>query len=107
MEPLNKDWKNVKCHPGIIPFAGMINKDPNDTVFQSTTKNFSVCTNLILKSIVDCGLEAGKDIVLALDCAASEFFTDGKYVLKGENKSLDSDDFVDLILRDALDHRFL
>ena len=52
---------------------------------------------LILKSIEDCGLEAGKDIVLALDCAASEFFTDGKYVLKGENKSLDSNDFVDYL----------
>lgn len=53
LEPLKKDWNNVKCHPGIIPFAGMINKDPNDSVFQSTTKNFSVCTNLILKSIVE------------------------------------------------------
>ena len=53
LEPLKQDWDNVKCHPGVIPFAGMINKDPNDTVFQSTTKNFSVCTNLILKSIVD------------------------------------------------------
>jgi len=53
LEPLKQDWNNVKCHPGVIPFAGMINKDPNDTVFQSTTKNFSVCTNLILKSIVD------------------------------------------------------
>ena len=51
LEPLKQDWDNVKCHPGVIPFAGMINKDPNDTVFQSTTKNFSVCTNLILKSI--------------------------------------------------------
>ena len=50
---LKDDWNNIRCRPGIIPFAGMINKDPNDTVFESTSKNFSVCTNLILKSIVD------------------------------------------------------
>ena len=50
---LKDDWNNIRCRPGIIPFAGMINKDPNDTVLESTSKNFSVCTNLILKSIVD------------------------------------------------------
>ena len=67
LEPLKKDWNNVKCHPGIIPFAGMINKDPNDTVFQSTTKNFSVCTNLILKSIVDMFTKPVVSIVKSLN----------------------------------------
>ena len=57
--------------------------------FAPDLKSNQEAIELILKSIEDCGLEAGKDIVLALDCAASEFFTDGKYVLKGENKSLD------------------
>lgn len=53
LEPIRRDWDNMKCHPGIIPFAGMINKDPNDTVFQSTGKNFNLCTNLILKTVVE------------------------------------------------------
>ena len=53
LEPIKKDWNNMKCHPGIIPFAGMINRDPNDTVFESTGKNFTLCTNLILKTVVD------------------------------------------------------
>ena len=53
LEPIKKDWNNLKCHPGIIPFAGMINKDPNDTVFESTGKNFNLCTNLILKTVVE------------------------------------------------------
>jgi len=65
--------------------------------FAPDLKSNHEAIELILKSIEDCGLEAGKDIVLALDCAASEFFTDGKYVLKGENKSLDSNDFVDYL----------
>lgn len=53
IEPIKKDWDNLKCHPGIIPFAGMINRDPNDSVFESTGKNFSACTKIILKSVVD------------------------------------------------------
>ena len=65
--------------------------------FAPDLKSNHEAIELILKSIEDCGLEAGKDIVLALDCAASEFFIDGKYVLKGENKSLDSNDFVDYL----------
>jgi hypothetical protein len=50
---LKQDWNKIRCSPGIIPFAGIINKDPNDTVFESTSKNFSICTSLILQSIVD------------------------------------------------------
>ncbi|MEX0619174.1 MAG: phosphopyruvate hydratase [Pseudohongiellaceae bacterium] len=51
----------------------------------------------ILQAIDDAGLKAGKDIHLALDCAASEFHTDGKYHLKGENRRYDSPGFVDYL----------
>jgi enolase len=46
---------------------------------------------LIMEAIKQVGLKAGKDVALALDCAASEFFDEkaGKYVLKGEGKSYD------------------
>lgn len=50
---LKQDWNKIRCSPGIIPFAGIINKDPNDTILESTSKNFSVCTSLILKSVID------------------------------------------------------
>lgn len=43
----------------------------------------------IMEAIEGAGYKPGKDIVLALDAAASEFYHDGKYVLEGENKSLD------------------
>jgi enolase len=43
----------------------------------------------IMRAIEAAGYKPGKDIVLALDVAATEFFHDGKYVLEGENKSLD------------------
>jgi enolase len=44
----------------------------------------------IMAAIGKAGFKAGEDIALALDPASTEFFKDGKYVLSGENKTLDS-----------------
>jgi len=49
---------------------------------------------LILQSIEASNLEPGKDVFLALDCAASEFFDGTNYNLVGEGRSLDSDLFA-------------
>ncbi len=49
----------------------------------------------ILGAIEDAGYAAGKDIGLALDCAANEFFQDGKYVLKSENKEYAPSEMID------------
>ena len=46
--------------------------------------------DFILKSIEKAGYRAGEDIYLALDCASTEYFHDGKYHLSGENKVLSS-----------------
>ncbi|MDX5445182.1 MAG: phosphopyruvate hydratase [Zoogloeaceae bacterium] len=53
--------------------------------------------NLIQEAIVAAGYEPGKDVLLALDCAASEFYKDGKYVLAGEGKTLDAAGFTDYL----------
>ncbi len=50
-----------------------------------------------MKSIEAAGYKPGEDIVLALDCAASEYYKDGKYNLKGEGKILDSAQNVDYL----------
>ncbi|MGI3185776.1 phosphopyruvate hydratase [Nioella aestuarii] len=44
--------------------------------------------DFILKSIEKAGYKAGEDIMLALDCAATEYFKDGKYEMAGEGISL-------------------
>ncbi|MFZ4806497.1 MAG: phosphopyruvate hydratase [Hyphomicrobiaceae bacterium] len=44
----------------------------------------------IMKSIEKAGYKPGHDIMLALDCAATEFFKDGRYHLEGEGKTLDA-----------------
>ena len=48
--------------------------------------------DFILKSIENAGYKAGDDIYLALDCASTEYFCDGKYHLSGEDKVLGSKD---------------
>jgi enolase len=48
----------------------------------------------VMKAIEAAGYAPGEDVMLALDCAASEFFKDGKYDLAGEGKTLDSDGMV-------------
>ena len=52
---------------------------------------------LILESIQKSNLTAGEHITLALDCAASEFYKDGKYHLSGEGRSLNPGEFVDYL----------
>ena len=52
---------------------------------------------LILQAIEAAGYVAGKDVVLALDCASSEFHKDGQYHLTAEGLNLSSEEFVDYL----------
>jgi enolase len=56
-----------------------------------------------MKSIEAAGYTPGEDVMLALDCAATEFFKDGKYVISGENLTLEpgamADYLADLVAR--------
>jgi enolase len=51
---------------------------------------------LIVQAIKQAGYEPGRDVAIALDPAASEFYADGKYTLKGEGRSLDAPALVSL-----------
>ncbi|MEQ8868315.1 MAG: phosphopyruvate hydratase [Roseovarius sp.] len=53
--------------------------------------------DFILKSIEKAGYKPGEDIYLALDCAATEYFKNGKYELKGEGLSLTSEENADYL----------
>src|SRR5882724_3645630 len=65
--------------------------------FAPNVKNHEAAIQLILEAIDKAGFEAGRQVALGLDCAASEFFRDGKYQLKGEQLSLDAKGFSDLL----------
>ena len=53
--------------------------------------------DFILKSIEKAGYRPGEEIHLALDCAATEYYKDGQYVLSGEGKSLSSAENVEYL----------
>ena len=59
--------------------------------------------DFIMASIEQAGFKPGEDIALALDCASTEFFKDGKYEISGENLSLSGDEmaeYLDKLCRD-------
>lgn len=65
--------------------------------FAPDLKSNEEALSVIVEAVKAAGYEMDKDITLALDCAASEFYKDGKYVLSGENKSFDSYGFNDYL----------
>ena len=62
---------------------------------------------VIKEAVSNAGYELGKDVTLALDCAASEFYSEGKYHLSGDNKSFDSDEFTDYLVDLAANYPIL
>lgn len=62
---------------------------------------------LISEAISEAGYKLGEDVVLALDCASSEFYRDGKYDLQGENKEFDSNGFVNFLDKLSSDYPIL
>jgi enolase 1/2/3 len=58
--------------------------------FAPNLKSADEALGFITKSVEAAGYKAGDDVVLALDCAATEFFKDGKYRMDGEGRTLDS-----------------
>jgi enolase 1/2/3 len=50
--------------------------------------------DFIMRSIEKAGYKAGDDVVLALDCAATEFFKDGAYAMDGEGRTLAPDEMA-------------
>ncbi|WP_404394263.1 phosphopyruvate hydratase [Pseudoalteromonas phenolica] len=65
--------------------------------FAPDLKSNEEALEVIAEAVAAAGYELNKDITLALDCAASEFYVDGKYDLKGEGKAFDSEGFADFL----------
>jgi enolase len=68
----------------IIHDKGMSTAVGDEGGFAPSVANHEAAIQLILEAISKAGYEAGSQIALGLDCASSEFYKDGKYVLEGE-----------------------
>ena len=80
----------------IIHDQGMSTSVGDEGGFAPNFKSNEECLNTILKAIEKAGYKPGEDVLLALDCAASEFYKDGKYDLSGEGLQLTSVEFAEL-----------
>jgi enolase len=81
----------------IIADKGMSIAVGDEGGFAPNVANHEAAIELILQAISDAGYTAGEHIVLGLDCAASEFYKDGKYELKAEGLSLTSAEWTDML----------
>ena len=65
--------------------------------FAPSVANHEAAIQLILEAIDRAGYQAGSQIALGLDCAASEFYRDGRYHLGGEGLTLSATDFTNML----------
>jgi len=65
--------------------------------FAPSVESHEAAIQLILEAIDKAGYTAGTQIALGLDCAASEFYKDGHYVLAGENLTLSAENWTDML----------
>jgi enolase len=70
--------------------AGLSTSVGDEGGFAPNLKSADEALAFIMKAIEAAGYKPGEDVMLALDCAATEFFKDGKYRLAGEGKTLDA-----------------
>ncbi len=65
--------------------------------FAPSVENHEAAIQMILEAISQAGYTAGEQIAIGLDCAASEFYKDGKYHLGGEGLSLSAEQWTDML----------
>jgi enolase len=75
--------------------AGMSTAVGDEGGFAPNLASARAALDFILEAVADAGYQAGEDVVLALDCAASEYFRDGAYVMAGEGRTFAPDAMVD------------
>jgi len=82
---------------GLIDAKGMPTAVGDEGGFAPDLPTHAAAIELIIEATAKAGYSAGQDVLIALDCAASEFFKNGKYVLESEGKSFSSGEFVDYL----------
>ena len=85
-------YHNLK---GILKSKGLSTSVGDEGGFAPNLSRNEEALEVIIAAIEKAGYKAGKDISVVLDPAASEFYQDGKYLLKADNKSLSSGEMVD------------
>ena len=81
----------------IIDAKGMSTTVGDEGGFAPSLPSHEAAIQLILEAIASAGYTAGTQIAIGLDCAASEFYKDGKYHLEGEGLTLSAQEWTDIL----------
>ncbi len=79
---------------GVLSEAGFSTAVGDEGGFAPDLDSNEEAIELILQSIDQAGFEPGREVVLALDCAASELHEDGEYRLEGEGRTYSTDELI-------------
>lgn len=80
---------------GVLKEAGLNTAVGDEGGFAPDLKSNEEAIEIIIKAIEKAGFEPGKDILIAMDPASSEFYKDGKYNLASENRILSSAEMIE------------
>jgi len=72
---------------GALKKAGLNTNVGDEGGFAPNLPSAEAALDFVMKAVEQAGYKPGKDVHLALDCAATEFFKDGKYIYEGEGKT--------------------
>ncbi len=82
---------------GVLKGEGLSTAVGDEGGFAPNLRSNAEALEVIVRAVADAGYELGRDVTLALDCAATEFHRDGRYELAGESQSFDSAGFADYL----------
>jgi enolase len=82
---------------GLLQKRGMPTTVGDEGGFAPNLPSHEAALQLCMEAIDKAGYQAGQDVLLALDCASSEFYKDGRYVLESEKLQLSSGQFTDYL----------
>ncbi len=81
----------------IIDDKGMSTAVGDEGGFTPSVASHEAAIQMILEAIDKAGYTAGEQIAIGLDCAASEFYKDGKYHLEGEGLTLSAEEWTNIL----------
>lgn len=97
LRPIKADWVVQRCNPSVIPFAGLINKDPGTTAMEFTAQNFTYCINNILVTIAQDFLKPIQYLMGTIESSGGDILSAVNAIRKkiadmlGEIASIDSE----------------
>jgi enolase len=88
----------------VLSARGLATAVGDEGGFAPNLPSNAAALEIIAEAVANAGYTLGEDVTLALDCAASEFYKDGVYDLKGEGRQFSNAEFADYLAALCVEH---